>query len=192
MQSSSSGQGRRARETGRPTTLLTHSKILRIAQECLGGSRACAHFHRLIDMTKTATKKTTTPKVTFAVDFLRRQKTWLEHIGYPDWRIPLVLKNWRRIIVLTIDLQKTCCTRLRADALLHVGFRKGLFAIRIAKVKRKTFASRKQAKTTKPTKATLKKVPLADCGRYDAFRRILIFVTSWSRKVSQKLENVWK
>merc|ERR1711985_109526 len=27
------------------------------------GSRACAHFHRLIDMTKkTATKKTTTPK----------------------------------------------------------------------------------------------------------------------------------
>ena len=38
--------------------------------------------------------------------------------------------------------------------------------------------SRKQAKTTKPTKATLKKVPLADCGRYDGFRRILIFVTS--------------
>merc|ERR1711985_35916 len=29
----------------------------------MGGSRACAHFHRLIDMTKkTATKKTTTPK----------------------------------------------------------------------------------------------------------------------------------
>ena len=32
--------------------------------------------------------------------------------------------------------------------------------------------------TMKPTKATLKKVPPADCGRYDAFRRILIFVTS--------------
>merc|ERR1712100_628945 len=28
----------------------------------MGGSRACAHFNRLIDMTKTATKKTTTPK----------------------------------------------------------------------------------------------------------------------------------
>ena len=63
MQSSSSGQ---AGETGRPTTLLTHSKSLQSAQECFGGSRACVHFHLLIDMTKTTSaKKTTTPKVTF-------------------------------------------------------------------------------------------------------------------------------
>merc|ERR1711939_778418 len=30
----------------------------------MGGSRACAHFHRLIDMTKTATKTTTPTKAT--------------------------------------------------------------------------------------------------------------------------------
>ena len=62
-------------------------------------------------------------------------------------------------------MQKTRCIRLRADALLHVvGFRKGLFAPSTCqgeddeKEKKKKTLPRKKVKTTKPTKATLKKL----------------------------------